>query len=186
MEVFNDKYKKITIILFFLFFAIFLNGQDKKIEKKNLLVEDLRQLVLILESSHPDPYIKGGGKIEFHRRLQKLILSLPEEGLTTKDFYKVLSPFVASIGDGHTDIILPYQRTEKPGIPLDFGIVEEFLYVAKVYNQEHKHLIGAKLVSVEGIPFSEIVQRQGNISGWDNEYQRLTKLCPNLGILNGL
>lgn len=171
--------KKISIILFLLFFAIFLNGQGKKIEK-NLLIEDLRQLALILESSHPDPYIRGGGKIEFHRRLQKLILSLPDDGLDAKDFYRALSPFVASVRDGHTDIILPYAGPPKLGIPLGFGIVEEHLYVAKVYNEEHKTLLGSKLVSIEGIPFYEIVRRQGNLSGWDNEYQRLTKLCSNL------
>lgn len=176
---------KIAIIQLLLFSTILLNGQDKKIGK-NLLVEDLRQLALILESSHPDPYIRGGGKIEFHRRLQKLILSLPDDGLTIKDFYRVLSPFVASIGDGHTDIFLPYTGPSKPGIPISFGIVEEYLYVAKVYSEEHNPLIGAKLVSIEGIPFSEIVRRQGNLSGWDNEYQRLTKLCSNLGTFNGL
>lgn len=177
--------KNLAFIPFLFFLLNFLEGQGEKIEK-NLLVEDTRQLAHILESTHPDPYIRGGGKIPFHRRLQKVILSIPENGLTQIEFYKLLLPFVASVGDGHTDIMLPSQEVIKSGIPLEFGIVEESLYVAKVYSAELKNLIGAKLVSVEGVPFSEIVRRQGNISGWDNEYQRLTKLCSNLKVLNGL
>ncbi len=187
MEVFMKilSKRKIVIILFLFFLSFSVNGQVKKIEKA-LLLEDLRQLAQILESSHPDPYLNGGGKIAFHRRLQKLILSIPEEGLTQKEFYRALLPFVASVGDGHTGISLPSAEPSKPGIPLVFGIVEESLYVAKVYREEHKSLIGSKLLSVEGIPFLEIVRRQGEISGWDNEYQRLTKLSSNLESLNGL
>jgi hypothetical protein len=187
MEVFmrNICKTKIAIILSLLSISFSLNGQVKKIEK-NLLVKDVRQLAQLIESSHPDPYIKGGGKIEFHRRLQKLILSIPEEGLTHKEFYRALLPFVASVGDGHTDIMLPPSEPSKPGIPLIFGIVEGSLYVAKVYSEEQKPLIGSKLLSIEGVSFNEIVKRQKEISGWDNEYQILTKLCSNLGNIAGL
>ena len=62
-----------------------LTGQTQTVDRCSL-IEDIRQLSGILESSHPDPYIRGGGKIAYHRRLQELILSIPEEGMTIKAF----------------------------------------------------------------------------------------------------
>jgi len=41
------------------------------------LIEDARQLAEVIESVHPDPYIRGGGRIAFHRRLQRLLEAIP-------------------------------------------------------------------------------------------------------------
>ena len=35
-------------------------------------LEDIRTLSEVLESAHPDPYLAGGGKVAYHRRLQQL------------------------------------------------------------------------------------------------------------------
>ena len=35
---------------------------------RDALIEDARQLAHVIESTHPDPYIHGSGKIAFHRR----------------------------------------------------------------------------------------------------------------------
>jgi len=66
-----------------------------------MLIQDVRQLAQIVESAHPDPYIRGGGKIAFLRRLQKALGSIPQVGMTAEEFYKHLLPFIAALGDGH-------------------------------------------------------------------------------------
>lgn len=48
------------------------------------------------------------GKIAFHRRLQDALLQVPEDGLPLKDFYRLLLPLVASVGDGHTFLLPPF------------------------------------------------------------------------------
>jgi len=63
------------------------------------LIEDARQLADAIESAHPDPYTRGGGRIAFHRRLQRLLNAIPEEGMTQDEFIRLLRPFVAAVGD---------------------------------------------------------------------------------------
>ena len=145
---------------------------------RRFLVEDIRQMVSILESTHPDPYLHGDGKIAFHRRMQNLIQTIPEDGLAKSEFYRHLCPFIAAVGDGHTALWEPYHiDNQSPGgIPLYFRVVEDFLYVAGVIDPTHQPLIGSKLVSVEDVSVDELFERQSRIRGCDNEYQLMRNL----------
>ncbi|MGD2148931.1 MAG: hypothetical protein PVH41_19720 [Anaerolineae bacterium] len=126
------------------------------------LIEDARQLAEIIENAHPDPYIRGGGRIAFHRRLQRLLEAIPPEGMTRDEFVRLLRPFIGAVGDAHTDIHddYPVDVGSAGGVPLRLDIVEQSLYVAGVPQGMDRNLIGATLVSVEGVPLAELVQRQ--------------------------
>jgi hypothetical protein len=156
------------------FFQVITN---QKISR-HFLVADVRQMASILETTHPDPYYHGGGKIAFHRRMQNLIRNIPEDGLTKTEFYRQLCPFVAAVKDGHTSLWEPYQvDNQSPGgIPLYFQAVEDFFYVAGVIDPKHQDLIGSKLVSVEIINVDELLERQTRIKGCDNKYQLMRNL----------
>ena len=138
------------------------------------LIEDARQLAEIIENTHPDPYIRGGGRIAFYRRLQRLLEAIPAEGMTRDEFIRLLRPFIGAIGDSHTDIWNDYGvNNQLPGgVPLLFDIVEESLYVVGVPEGVDQDLIGAILVSVEGVPLAELVQRQERLRA-ENEYHAL-------------
>lgn len=163
-----------TLILFCSLSAV---SYSQKINK-DLLIQDIRQLSNILETSHPDPYIKGGGKIAYNERLQKLMLSIPDSGMAMSEFQKLLLPFVASVGDGHTRILVSYKKDDSQpgGIPLIFNTIEKSLYLAGVVNPNEEYLIGALLLSVENVPFQDIYSRVTKLRGVDNEYGGLTLL----------
>jgi hypothetical protein len=146
---------------------------------RDQLIEDARQLADSLESAHPDPYIRGGGKIAFHRRLHELLSAIPEDGMTRDEFIRLLRPFVAAVGDAHTEIWSTYQVNERSpgGVPLWFGIVEESLYVAGVPQGVDQDLIGATLVSVEDVPLSELCERQERLQAPENVYSTLQLLA---------
>ena len=72
------------------------------------LIEDARQLLAILEDNHPDPYLHEGGKVAFRLRFLEMLASIPEEGMTAEGSSRLLVPFVASVGDGHTDVWAQY------------------------------------------------------------------------------
>jgi hypothetical protein len=146
---------------------------------RDRLIQDIRQLSELLESAHPDPYINGGGKVAYHRRLQDLIRSIPDAGLTRQEFHVRLQPFIARLGDGHTS--LPPDRSardhDKPGgIPLYFDIVEKNLYVSAVSSAGHLPLVGSILESVEGVSFSTLVRRESEQRGHDNDHHALSGL----------
>ncbi len=143
------------------------------------LIEDARQLATILENTHPDPYIRGGGRIAFHRRLQQLLNAIPAEGMTKEEFVSLLRPFIAAVGDAHTLIRDAYRVNDSypGGVPLRFDIVEESLYVSGVPDEDDIDLLGALLVSVEGVPLAELCERQERLQGTENQYQVLQLLA---------
>ncbi|MFX1254004.1 MAG: S41 family peptidase [Promethearchaeota archaeon] len=145
---------------------------DPKIQRDDL-IQDIRDLTNILENAHPDPYIRGGGKIVYHRRLQNLIREIPPKGMSRQEFFFHLRPFIAKIGDGHTAIYLdqsPADNENPGGIPLFFDVVDEKLYVDGVTDTEYLSLIGCILVSVEGVAFEDLVKRQAKQVGYENIY----------------
>ena len=143
------------------------------------LIEDARQLADILESTHPDPYINGGGRIAFHRRLHRLLNAIPEEGMTRDEFYRLLRPFVAGVGDAHTILMGGYRRDRRQpgGVPLRFAVVESSLVVTSVPRAAQQDLLGARLVSVQDVPLAELLQRQKQLVGIDNQYHGLQRLA---------
>jgi hypothetical protein len=146
---------------------------------RELLIADTRQLADILESAHPDPYINGGGRIAFHRRLHRVLNAIPEEGMTRDEFYRLLRPFVAGVGDMHTSLMGGYDvdRRHPDGVPLRFAVVEESLVVSGVAQEAHRDLLGSRLVSVAGLPLNELVDRQKQLRGIDNQYHGLQELA---------
>ena len=144
------------------------------------LIQDIRELSDLIESAHPDPYINGGGKVAYHRRLQDLIRSIPETGLTKQEFHAYLEPFVARLGDGHTQLQLDESGRDygsPGGIPLYFEVVEQQLYVGAVTTSEHLSLIGSILESVEGVSFETLLERESQQRGHDNDHHALSGLA---------
>lgn len=148
---------------------------------KSQLIEDSRQLLSYLENIHPDPYLHSGGKVAFHRRFQDILQSIPAQGMAKDDFFRLLRPFVAAIGDGHT-VLLKSRDSEAGLMPLSFASVERCLFVDGVPSEKDKALLGAKLLSVEGVPFADMLKRMSQLQGIENETHGLMMLNAYLGL----
>jgi hypothetical protein len=136
------------------------------------LFEDARQLAQIIEDTHPDPFVHCGGRIAFYRAFQDVLEAIPAGGMVRDDFVRILRPWIALVGDGHTDIWEDYRVSSSTpgGVPLSLGVIEESLYVAGVRRGDDPELIGAKLLSVEGVPLAELCERQRQVQGTENDY----------------
>ena len=154
---------------------------------KAFLVEDTRQLIKILEESHPDPYISFGGKIAFHRNFQQVLSLIPESGMTNKEYYNLLVPFIAKMCTMHTGLINPEKPGQNgPGIPLKFKIIDNDLVVVEVQSSDYKYLLGCKLESVNSIPIRTLLDRQTRLRGIENEPGKLVFLSLSLKTINGV
>lgn len=162
-------------------------AQHNRVFTQEELMQDTRQLATILERSHPDPYINGGGKVAFQRRFQNLLEDIPAAGMTAEQFHRLLLPFVASLRDGHT-ALLPLQTSAptRPGLPLTFKIIDESLAVADAARKDNTSLRGALVLGVEGVSLPELIERQNNLRGMENVYGTLALLTRNLGTESGL
>jgi len=142
------------------------------------LIEDTRELARIIEETHPDPYTNGGGRIAFHRRLHQVLNAIPDEGMAKDEFYRLLRPFVAGVGDAHTNFTRGYfiDHARPGGVPLRLKVVEESLVVVGI-ERPNRELLGSRLLSVEGLPLAELVARQRHLQGIDNQYHALHVLA---------
>ncbi len=181
-------------ITFFIFLICSINVySQEKLISKNKLIEDVKELLEIIETSHPDPYINGGGKIAFHRRFQDVLKAIPKKGLTIDQFYNKITPFLASIRDGHTGLFTNSQDNSTPGLPFRLKVIEKDLVLEKLpdrnyeiqvgvkkekhllstdsgLNQYQKKLFGSRLFSVNDISLNELIKRQSMLRGAENEY----------------
>jgi hypothetical protein len=155
---------------------------DKGLFSKQQLIEDSRQLLSYLENIHPDPYLYSGGKVAFHRRFQDILQSIPQQGMAKNDFLRLLSPVVAAIRDGHTVLLRPRNDQGLGLMPLSFASIERCLFVDGLPSDRDKALLGAKLLSVEGVPFTEMLKRMPNLLGIENDTHCLMMLNVYLGL----
>lgn len=147
------------------------------------LVEDTRYAAETLESVHPDPYAGHDGRVTFHRRLEELIQTIPDDGEQLTPFWYRLQQFISRIRDGHTELEVPdsVSGTVDGRLPVGWKVVGETLYAAEIYDDEHSDLLGAQLQTVEGIELPELRQRQTSVSSADNRYGDLKHLSRALG-----
>jgi hypothetical protein len=178
----GNDYPKIVFLLLLslLLLSLVANqslAQDSLLQREDVLA-DIRQLADIIENTHPDPYSAGGGRIAFHRRLYQALHAVPEEGMTTNDMVRLLRPFVAAIGDQHTEIYSEYASDPSGpgGIPFVFDVIEKDLYVIAAFQKEDLVYAGARLVSVEGVTTDELINRLSRLQGVENEYYALRQL----------
>ncbi len=144
---------------------------------REALDADVLQLARLLTESHPDAF-GADGPIAFRGRVDEILASLPADGMPVDRFLALVRPLVASVQDGHTWIGLPDAPShERPArVWLEWEMVEERLVLRTVYQPEHRRLLGARLVAVQGVPFAELVRRMHGLRGADNVYNDLDHL----------
>lgn len=168
--------KSLVILLTLLMCSISLtNAQDQNIIRENL-ISDVRQLSDILENVHPDPYINGGGKIAYHRRLQGVLGDIPVSGMTKGEFYQLIAPFVSALGDAHTRLTPNSGNSGPGGLPFGFCLIEKSFYVKSVRGEQYTDILGALLESIEGTKFPELIERYRKYYGTQNEYNLIDNL----------
>ena len=182
---------KVILLLLMLLIIIVNNCSTAQVNSnilsKESLVSDTRELIKILEESHPDPYQNFGGKVAFHRNFQRILFSIPNDGMSVEKYYELLLPFMAKIGDMHTGFInIAKSERNGPGLPLQFKIVDKDLVVIGVNSEELRRLLGSRLLSVCGLSVDELRTRQTRLRGIENLYGELLFLSIGLKTANGI
>jgi hypothetical protein len=136
------------------------------------LQADARQLVGYLESAHPDPY-GDRGKVAFHRDVREILDAIGPEGMTVEEFFQLVRPLVASLGDGHTTIRMRRGPGDDARAWLDLEPTDGTLVVSRIYREEDRQLLGGAVESIDGVHLTEIRERMGKIRGTENIYTEL-------------
>ncbi len=139
------------------------------------VIEDLRFLLDFLEETHPDPYSAHGGKVEFKRRAQMLVGSVPREGLSAVGIYDLVRPFLGELRDGHTGLTPPSITGGSTSpryphyLPVQFGIAMDAVFVAGALPP-FDELIGYRVHAVEGTAIEGLRWRAAELFPAENDF----------------
>lgn len=145
---------------------------------KAALLEDVRTLGNAIESLHADPYRGYGGKIPFHRQLERLVEDMPPEA-TPAAFHQHVSPLVTGLQDSHTTLAPPDNNDDNRQLPIAFRVIEDKLIVDEVHAESNSDLLGGHLVAVNGVPIEELIDRQ-NLRAAENPYGARRQLADRI------
>ena len=134
------------------------NEQISKLHSPEEMHDDIDYVYHKLQKLHPDLYWYIS-KDSLDEKVKMLKTSI-QKPISSKEFYKQLSPVVASIRQGHTAIYSPHKKQTKkerkekgkrssPFRPLTFQEVEGKLFIKKNYGKDSTLVVGSELLSVD-------------------------------------
>jgi hypothetical protein len=126
------------------------------------LQEDFQILRTTLEEAHPGLYTFAS-QAERDAQFDQLEAQLDRE-LTGIEFYRLIAPLVTDIHDGHTVIWPPadspvYATDRDTFLPFRLRFIDGDGYVAEVLVPDTELARGIQILSINGLPLSDIVAR---------------------------
>ncbi|HEX2983374.1 MAG TPA: S41 family peptidase [Ignavibacteriales bacterium] len=169
---------KKTLAFILLNFSILYGQQFIPHDK---LAQDFDSLVVLLEKTHPDPYMPFGGKMAFHKKALSSRSQIPESGMSKADFYFLLSGFVSKLHDGHTYIDYPieHDKQEEKILPVKFTIAGDCLFI-KEAQAGYEQYLGYRLQGVNGISINDFLEKIQFIEPCENIYGAYSSLRKTL------
>jgi len=157
------KRAKTHLIIGILFLSVFLifaqNNNEDQLYQPVELIEDFDFMLKILEEVHPNLYAYIS-KDEFLRKanIARKALNKP---LSKKDFFLVITPIVASICDGHTNVNFAgyWEYYDSGGLvfPLSIKWVNGHVYIREVFLNDTSVAAGTEIISINHIPITHIL-----------------------------
>lgn len=120
---------------------------------------DLDELFLQLENTHPYLYAKRSKAEVDHERQQ--IYNGFEQAITNVEFFRVVAPLVASLGDKHTAVSLPDKVMEQIAgsevfFPLGVKFDDQRGFITENYSSNLDIVLGTELLEINGVTLADI------------------------------
>jgi len=120
---------------------------------------DLDELFHRIETTHPDPYAKRP-KAEVDIERQKIYDEL-DHPMTIFDYYDKVAPLVASLGDPHTQVLIPAKFFNEEGskekfIPLEIGFEDQQGFIIFNLSGNPDIPVGTEVLAINGKSIADI------------------------------
>lgn len=165
-------HKALLSAVAFLQLSAFLFAQVRTEDSVRKWEADLAFFRERLLAIHPEPF-HSLSRESFDRMLEGLRTDLPK--LSDDQIVVRLSKILASLGqgDGHTGLNLSNPRFGYHFVPLGFYQFTDGIFV-KASAPSYRDALGARLLSVDGVPVEEILPRIREITEGDNDMSRMS------------
>lgn len=140
---------------------------SEKYRTLNPMQQDFLYATEIVRETHPEPYA-AWNKEEFDATQRHILDAL---GLDTSKAAvgKALQSFLSHLNDSHTKVSFSLPRGDRE-YPVSFTWLKDTLIIASVEQETDTLLIGSQVISFNGLPTAEVVERFKRFVGFDNIY----------------
>lgn len=108
---------------------------------------------------------------EFERRYEELKEKVPQ--LSDEEIFVGMNRMLAVLRQGHTSVWAPSgSRLPYKGLPFQVYLFPEGIFIIDA-TEQHKDLIGSKLISIEGVPAEEALRKVNQTQSVDGDNQYL-------------
>ncbi|MCP4725838.1 MAG: hypothetical protein GY863_12415 [bacterium] len=154
-----------------------VDNQGQKHFSEQQLKDDLTQIIQAIKDYHPNLY-QFTKEDEFDTLYQER-LQMISHPMTAREFYLIAAPIVAAVNCGHTRLSVTadfWSSQPDRFFPLQLKLLENGAFVTGHYTNESQIQSGSELLTINGIPVSEIISSMspnissdGYINTWKNE-----------------
>lgn len=138
---------------------------------------DLAYLVWMMEARHPDPFHEVS-RSDWHEAIDALDRNIPQ--MSDLEVIGALQGLIAMIGDGHTSLYPPMGGERSFNLlPIVPYVIGDDVYIISA-RPDHAGLVGARILTVAGMPVGEAYARIAAAYPRDN--RQTFKLTVPLGL----
>jgi len=171
------KYSRVILPICLSAFAFLLSSAQNRMITRDQALADIDSLVYTISEVHPNMYASCK-QIEFMESVLKAKRNLPDS-LSVADFYGRIATSVAMIGDAHTRLWFPYQILKDSTLlwlPLSLDIDSNDSAMTVNGCVDGKIPIGAKLISLNGHGYKEMIENMLRYESGERAFYRLDRL----------
>jgi hypothetical protein len=146
---------------------------------KHKLLDDIDSLYVTINDIHPDMFAFLS-QHEFEHKMNEA-KSLIEDSMTISEFFYVIAPLIAKLGDGHTSVYYPYNilENETKMFPLKIDIKYPCMSAYVTYNLSGSNNYipeGALIKKINGIEMKELAANMLSIISGEQEFFKVAML----------
>ncbi|MDQ2076885.1 hypothetical protein [Marinimicrobium sp. ABcell2] len=142
---------------------------EQNLSRNEYWTKDLQFLLSEIKRLHVDPY-HTVSKEDLYIKAESIAERIPE--LSDQQIVFNFMELLASVGNGHNFVVPTHSlKGAFTRLPVEFYWFSDGIYVVNA-EPTHRHLIGRKVITVEGTPVSDVLTRIASINARDNEMQQ--------------
>lgn len=128
-------------------------------------IKDIEYLSLMLKKTHYDPFCKLN-ESDWDNAIEELKQDVPF--LNNDQILVRIHQFVAMIGDGHTTVYSQNSNLPEKVLPILTQVFSDGCYIVGAMDS-YKELLGAKIITVNGLDFESVYNTVSSVISVDNE-----------------
>ena len=137
---------------------------------------DISALLYTLSEVHPNMYANTGQE-KLLKTFSNITAQVPDS-ISNVDLYRLITPWISMIGDGHTRIGFPYNSYFTQNLkrfPLKVNVGEDYSMTATA-SLDNIIPVGAKILTINGVKVKDMIEHMMQYTFGEREFYKIMQI----------